>query len=124
MLLLVDLEEDEATVARTNDEVDVGVLLLAGHEVAREGAAMIKVDFTDELARDGDGAALERLDVASEDQRVLHGLFLLLLALNTSLRVPTLLVLCQITGMSKRCVTAVEVALVRLGSRVQSLMIC
>jgi hypothetical protein len=94
VLLFVDLEEDEAAIARTNDEVDVGVLLLAGHEVAREGAAVVEVDFADELTWVGHDAALEGLRVPGEDERVLHGLFLLLLALDAFLGVPTLFVGC------------------------------
>ena len=63
MLLLVDFKEDEAAIRRGEYDIDVGILFLAGHEVAREGTVGVKVDLAAKLARGWHSAARKGLDV-------------------------------------------------------------
>ena len=65
VLFLVNLEEHNATVGRVDDEIDVGTLFLAGHEVTRKSTAVVKVYLADKLARGRHAAALEGFNVSS-----------------------------------------------------------
>ena len=79
MLVLVHLQEDEtAALLRANDEIDVAKLLLTRLKLARQRAAVVKVDLASKLSGAGRAATVEGLRVAS-DHKPLEHLDLLLL---------------------------------------------